>query len=254
MLDVLVLGFSFGSLVGGYCHPGNMAGRVAGGASLFYQTPGSDVYRCASDCLSFKVCQAFDLRRSDRVCSLYAKSTNEKEVVIYDDYVYDDIINWLQKVAGQCAGHSCPPQTRCRVSRTNVPLCEDWSPCLVQGRTRYCLRLIPLKNNRSLATEICAAQGWHLSTLDTEEKNKLFKVYIGITENSNVNVFVAGNEEDGTWLWSNGRPLVYGDWTLSQPITIRNKENCIVAGALGWRSRLCSTYVNHVLCDLTYTV
>ncbi|XP_071096778.1 uncharacterized protein [Haliotis cracherodii] len=239
-----------------FCNSANLTGKIIGETSRFQQTPKSDLYRCASDCLSFSICKAFDFGLSDRICSLYMESTDEMSVEDNPDFIYGNIALW-PKTAGVCTNHVCSKFQQCRVRRNGRPSCDTREICTLLSRrhTQYCLDLVQGNVNSLVqAITVCSARGKQLAMLDSESKSNLYKTYLKIHGDPTTSAYVHGTDEEveGKWVWGNGKLFEFADWKTGKPNNVGGIEHCLAADADGWNDIGCNDPYGYTLCEITY--
>ncbi|XP_067660695.1 uncharacterized protein [Haliotis asinina] len=239
------------------CNPANQTGKFLGDTSRFQEIPKSDLYRCISDCLRSGICKAFDFGLVNRICSLYMESTDVLSVESNPDFTYGDIDQW-SKTSGLCTGHTCSKFQHCCNGRNGQSRCEVLEICtLLSGRpTKYCLDLVNHDvHGVAEARRVCSQRGKQLAILDSVKRNNLYKTYLKIHgDSAEISAYIDGTdeEEEGAWIWGNGKLFGFNDWQIDKPNNYGDKEHCLVAAGKGWNDVGCNDSYGYTLCEITY--
>merc|ERR1712142_764444 len=110
----------------------------------------------------------------------------------------------------------------CHVSRKFM--CERGFPedYKYDEKSRRAFKLHNSKKNWQDAQQTCQMEGGNLVTVDTSEINNILK-----SERKRIWIGASDLETEGTFLWTNGKPLSYNSWARGEPNDHGNREDCV---------------------------
>ncbi|XP_071111693.1 CD209 antigen-like [Haliotis cracherodii] len=221
--------------------------------SVFASFTKSDIFRCAGLCVMHSVCKSFNLNTKSRTCYLSFKdSTDTGNIQPNADYIQSDISKWPKSVGGPCSDHTCHPTTFCAVIRSSTnTVCRPVQFMDVEEDTST---YYVFPNNRMAwepAKTDCLDRGGILSIVEGAAENTFLEntalacgyttklLWFGATDGA----------VEGTWMWIDGKPMVYTSWMLGQPNDPGNQDCAGFVIGSGWKSNPCG-YSFFYICEM----
>ncbi|XP_062300963.1 ladderlectin-like isoform X1 [Scomber scombrus] len=109
---------------------------------------------------------------------------------------------------------------------------------------RSCFRFISTPKRWTRAENYCQRLGGNLASVRSIWQYRRIQRMIWLAIHRYVGIWIGGSDaqEEGTWLWSDGKQFVYRYWCSGQPNNAGGKQHCLAmnySGSRCWNDDFC---------------
>ncbi|XP_014831714.1 PREDICTED: galactose-specific lectin nattectin-like isoform X3 [Poecilia mexicana] len=107
--------------------------------------------------------------------------------------------------------------------QTSITCPSGWTP--INSR---CFLYVPNDMTWANAEKNCLSKGANLASVHNAYEYHQVQNLIAAAGHGSKKAWIGGtDEEEGTWLWSDGSPMIYTNWCPWQPDNWKNSQHCL---------------------------